>query len=871
MGELQGKINYIIEIADLMDNSYNNETYLFEKINELSKENINELANVYEHNIFTNNKVSPVNLIRHKLLSLLKEGKQVDSNIIDELKEKFTSKDLEVYSEYPKSILDSIQNYEISKPFNSWKEYFRILYTFLFRGEIKEKVNLYLESIDKYIKKNINNKDLISHFVNFDGSQNFGSTSCWMVFFPKFKINHKNSIQLGLYIDKNGIRYNKHVGDELKRIIKKSIDIDINDYEIDFGAINNIDEIISDFNRELPSIIEENKKFKQFWKFAPGEQAKYWDEMKKENIIAIGWDEIGDINNYTNMEQYPDSLTLREKNILDYFKNAPIGDIVIANKGMKKAVGIGIITGKYEYRKERSYYKKVRNVEWVIDKEITFKNSVFPIPTFYHTNKYIKIKKEYLKQYPELKEKFDEIEKGLIIDASQDKEIDKEPALSTKSNIDDNLSEEKNYYWLNANPKIWRYTDIQIGGKETYSAYNNRDNKRKIYNNFIEANPGDIVIGYSTSPIKKIEAICEITKPLYTDELEGEIIEFEIKEILENPIAFELLKNNKDLINSQMITSNLQGSLFKLTEMEFNTISNIIEEFNATSKTKKQAIQKYSLEEALNDSGFVEEEFNKLINLLKTKKQIILQGPPGTGKTHLAKIISKRITNSKDNIEIIQFHSSYSYEDFVEGYRPSEDGKFILKDGIFKDLCRKANINKAQKYVLIIDEINRGEISKIFGELLYLLEYRDSKIRLTYSPELDFQIPKNIYIIGTMNLADRSLALIDYALRRRFSFMTLETDYDIIKRLNTNAEIDINIIIKNIKEINDTITKNHSLGKDFTIGHSYFINKNNDKIKNKTSIDYIWKFEIEPLLSEYFYDEKEEVERLGEIFSRDVL
>jgi len=216
------------------------------------------------------------------------------------------------------------------------------------------------------------------------------------------------------------------------------------------------------------------------------------------------------------------------------------------------------------------------------------------------------------------------------------------------------------------------------------------------------------------------------------------------------------------------------------------------------------------------------------------------------------------VAESEERIETIQFHPSYSYEDFVEGYRPTEDG-FELVDGVFKTFSKKALGDPGNHYVLVIDEINRGNLSKIFGELLFLLEYRGEEVSLTYSRETTFSIPQNLHIIGTMNTADRSLAIMDYALRRRFWFFPLSCN---ISRLGAWLEgngcgLAVPELLLRIEKINETVSVDMMSG-DFAIGHSYFMRDDLDKEKLKAVIEY----QLSPLLEEYYFDRPE---RVGEI------
>ena len=228
----------------------------------------------------------------------------------------------------------------------------------------------------------------------------------------------------------------------------------------------------------------------------------------------------------------------------------------------------------------------------------------------------------------------------------------------------------------------------------------------------------------------------------------------------------------------------------------------------------------------------------------------------------MAKRLAYSILGCKDEsrVKLIQFHQSYSYEDFIEGYRPSEDG-FKLVKGIFYKFCKKAQMDNEHNYYLIIDEINRGNLSKIFGELLMLIECdkRKDELTLQYS-EKKFSVPTNLYIIGLMNTADRSLALIDYALRRRFSFIRIEPAFDspkFISSFNEKFDEKFNEIIEIIKKINEAIEKDKCLGSGFKIGHSYFCPNLKDRKGNKRDIEDIIIYEIIPLLEEYWYDEED--------------
>lgn len=266
---------------------------------------------------------------------------------------------------------------------------------------------------------------------------------------------------------------------------------------------------------------------------------------------------------------------------------------------------------------------------------------------------------------------------------------------------------------------------------------------------------------------------------------------------------------------------------------------------------------RYKKDDFLKEVYMTEAKYDRLAAVLKKKKNIILQGAPGVGKTFAAKRLAYSMMGEVDDsrIEYIQFHQNYSYEDFMMGYKPVDDG-FELKYGIFYRFCQKAENHLDKDYFFIIDEINRGNMSKIFGELLMLIEpdYRGNKITLAYNG-LSFSVPKNLHIIGMMNTADRSLAMIDYALRRRFSFFDMEPGFDsegFIHYQNGFANDIFNSLVERVKELNQEIMKDKSLGKGFCIGHSYFCNM--DDCSEEWLKDIV-DFDILPMLSEYWFDD----------------
>ena len=268
-----------------------------------------------------------------------------------------------------------------------------------------------------------------------------------------------------------------------------------------------------------------------------------------------------------------------------------------------------------------------------------------------------------------------------------------------------------------------------------------------------------------------------------------------------------------------------------------------------------------SLEE-LAEHVMIEVEFLKEIEtLLYDKRQVIFQGPPGTGKTFVAQKLANCLAQYEDRVTLVQFHPSYSYEDFVRGFRPALVGVqagFQLQDGPLLRAARKAKAEPHAKHFLIIDEINRGNLAKVFGELYFLLEYRDDKIRMQYQEdgEDDFSLPKNLYIVGTMNTADRSIALVDLALRRRFYFIEFHPDKNPIKSVLREWLKDKTLA--HLEGVADIVDKANDLLKDdrhAAIGPSYFLKEDLDK----RMVERIWKHSVIPYIEERLYGDEDRV------------
>jgi 5-methylcytosine-specific restriction protein B len=286
----------------------------------------------------------------------------------------------------------------------------------------------------------------------------------------------------------------------------------------------------------------------------------------------------------------------------------------------------------------------------------------------------------------------------------------------------------------------------------------------------------------------------------------------------------------------------------------------------------------YTIEQAIDDLFLTKDVFHQILGSLTRKKNAILQGPPGVGKSFIARRLAYAIIGAEDptRVKMVQFHQSYSYEDFIQGYRPHEQGGFDRRNGVFFEFCRKAasDADRNATYVFIIDEVNRGNLSKIFGELFLLIEAdkRGPKhaIPLTYSKNADevFYVPENLYLLGMMNTADRSLAMVDFALRRRFAFVDLRPAFHTLEFQSylegAGVEPDIIDLVKSrMGKLNEIIrSEKTSLGPGFEIGHSFFCPQDTEETLDIDWYRSVIREEIAPLLREYWFDDPDKAEDL---------
>ena len=425
---------------------------------------------------------------------------------------------------------------------------------------------------------------------------------------------------------------------------------------------------------------------------------------------------------------------------------------------MSTIVGVGKIAGPYFYDSTRKTCKHTRKVDWLIKHEVSFANNALPRVAFCGIYKWQEIAQAYADGYPEL------IPTLLELDPELELELNEEEG-------------EASYWWFNAGIGKWKSEDQPKIPYDFLSSYSPNGRKRQNYQFYTEVKPGDKMLVYEGGSIKQLKAQLQVTRGLHIDDQGEEGFSFKLDFFMDPPVQLVDIEEQTQLKELKIFHHNT-SMIWPLTADEYAAIMELYEGESEEKKTISIA-EDYAKKQLLEEVFFDEHFVDLTIENLLYKKNIILQGPPGVGKTYIARRIAYAIMGKKyeRQVNTVQFHQSYSYEDFIQGYRPTAQGGFRLKSGIFYRFVKHAQADPDNKYFFIIDEINRGNLSKIFGELMMLIESDkrgpDFAIPLTYS-EVDndtFYLPENLYLIGTMNTADRSLAMVDYALRRRFAFI----------------------------------------------------------------------------------------------------
>lgn len=575
--------------------------------------------------------------------------------------------------------------------------------------------------------------------------------------------------------------------------------------------------------------VEYVMKEETYLKVAPGENANQWLQCLEEGIISIGWNEVGDITQYPDYEEFKsafiekvplaDNKKVTKANEVWQFYNLKHGDKVIANKGTSKILGIGTVTKGYEYRDDIEPYKHVVYVDW----EVVYDNSLsIPKQGYWAMSTVREVsKKEVLKwigsekqpgqsasiTFTEDEEKFfSKMEKALdrkgqcilygppgtgktyLAKRYIDWKNEKENLLTGQDK-----SEQQLWMMVASARHTFQWEDIlESGGTIDFEL-------KSVQRNFRLAKEGDRVLCYKGgSQERSFVGLAEIVK-----RFDGE--KLIVKGVLsfKQPIPFDDVKDQKEYQQTQAGRMGNRGTMFEIND-EF-----------------REWIVNYLLEA----------EDNNAVQYLDDRNQT--------------------------NIELCTFHPSFTYEDFIEGYKPitNEQGQvmFDLQAGLLKKICQRAEENEDRPYFLIVDEINRGNIPKIFGDMITVMEKdkRGTPLTLPQS-KVTFTIPSNVYIIGTMNTSDRSIKMMDAALKRRFAFIECMPNYELLNQFIDHVGLSPKDILQNI---NDKLTSMG--GRDKQIGHAYFM-KNGQPISTVADLKEVYELEIIPLIQDYCFNDYEQ-------------
>jgi len=579
-------------------------------------------------------------------------------------------------------------------------------------------------------------------------------------------------------------------------------------------------------------------------KIAPGENAKYWDDCLREGYICVGWDQVGDLRDFESKEsfrarfekEYSDTYnnhrpTISKKaNEVWTLSELEPGDLVVANKGTSQILGIGkVIEPAYSWNPDRPEFRHTVQVEWDTSyaKTIPPQNrwalvTVAPVPAALYDT----IVGEKTAQVPpppidpllrgiaEALERKGQVilygppgtgktyharrfavawllqHEGRTADAQTvladlGKFLEAERELST-------VQVSRRVWWVVANPKEWSW-DRLFKEKRVSYRYG------RLQRNYPHVKAGDVVIGYQSTPEKRVVALARVSKGFGAHDGKEPTIEITPLARVKNGLTYDELAADSILKASEPMRFRNQGTLFGLSVDEADHVLSLLAERDP------------DLQSFVGDDEVVS---------------------PLT-----------RVT----------FHPSYSYEDFIEGFRPHDTGdrslSLRLADGVFKRVCHAALAQPAKRFLLVVDEINRANVAKVLGELITLLEIdkRGLLITLPQSKE-SFCIPPNVFLLGTMNTADRSIKLLDAALRRRFAFIELMPDVEVLR----GAKVGTLALDDFLEELNRRIAKTE--GREKQIGHSFLL-EGGEPVTDADEFARRFRQEILPLLQEYCYDD----------------
>lgn len=655
------------------------------------------------------------------------------------------------------------------------------------------------------------------------------------------------------------------------------------------------------------------------WAVAPGPGARFWGEFQNKGIIAIGWDELGDLQEFDTRSDIHERL----REVLDrpnpsndslacyqFAHEMQPGDHVLIKQGRTLLLGHGVIESDYEFDESRPEFRSTRRVRWekighwqfpkeraITVKTLTdfsryrqwvmfafqlmegkppvedaaFSQRAFELLRAIHEEPTRAFYEEHAQDF---KSHVEQPVKNLLnavaaeLDTAVKEVLETEKRLFSQFRKNDygqggawdyywgafyprggkRTSSPQLFVWVNRHQLEYGFAIGQLGSEHRTKFVNNVHKYRLAFEAAMERHtkPEQFVFGTTTDSgdssdsTKTQPNLQSWLKDIDNHEVSVRVV-VPREELFSEPVA--------DL-RQRIIRAFHQLFPFVLLATSDDPLTSV-SEYWGEDGDDREIQEKYPLEQCAEETGFDAATLAQWADAVNRKGQAVFYGPPGTGKTYMAKRIARHLVGGGDGfVEIVQFHPAYAYEDFIQGIRPRTrgDGKleYQMVPGRFLEFCREARKRSGQ-CVLIVDEFNRANLSRVFGELMYLLEYRDAEIPLSGGGS--FSIPENVRIIGTMNTADRSIALVDHALRRRFAFLALHPDFEILRFYHSKTDKPVAALVESLidklKEVNQRIGD-----PNYHLGITFFLNWDLE-----AHLEAIWRMEIEPYLEEYFFDD----------------
>ena len=621
-----------------------------------------------------------------------------------------------------------------------------------------------------------------------------------------------------------------------------------------------------------------------YWLYVPGEGAGKWEEFRTAGIMALNWDRIGDPTSYPNEEAVIEALeagygdwggrpTGAAGMIRDFTRTMRPGDVVYARRGPTEIIGRGVVRSEFRYDDARPAYRCVRDIEWThvgswpLDRRV----GAVSLQRVTENTSYNPAQLESLfRDRNASGASTASVRAQGVGDSNQAKKHELQHWLYTPGEGAARWEEFRTAGIMALN---WdRVGDLaSFPDKESlldalythYGDWGGRPRKAadSVWDYIHAMKPGDIV--YVRRSFNEIVGRGVVRSDYRYDEDRSSFRA--VRDVEWTHVGSWPLEQRIGRLMLQRLTENT-----KYTPDQLNALIGIEDSCSPSSGDERhgsndldEADEHYTSADFLDEVFLSPEDLEQMLGLLRRKKNLILQGAPGTGKTFAAKRLAYALMGQTDDsrVEVVQFHQSTAYEDVVVGLRPTAEGGFAAAEGVFARFCRRAAADPGRDYVFIIDEINRANISKAFGELLMLIEaeHRGEALRLPVSGEL-LSVPKRLHIIGMMNTADRGLALIDYALRRRFAFFEMRPALDhpgFLRHVEAVGSARLEALVDVVRRLNQRIAEDEALGPGFQIGHSYLCLPAagpENPAGTDADVTSVVRYELEPLVREYWFD-----------------